>query len=70
MSSNLLLIFGACGRFFRGRDLREFRRGPLALADAAAEGRLREGQLVLMTGMGAGLTWGSSLIEWAGGNGK
>src|SRR3954452_14338223 len=39
---------------------------PLALADAEADGRLREGSLVLMTGMGAGLTWGSSLIEWAG----
>ena len=38
---------------------------PLALADAAADGRLREGELVLMTGMGAGLTWGSALIEWA-----
>jgi 3-oxoacyl-[acyl-carrier-protein] synthase-3 len=37
---------------------------PLALADAAADGRLRPGQLVLMTGMGAGLTWGSALIEW------
>jgi 3-oxoacyl-[acyl-carrier-protein] synthase-3 len=37
---------------------------PLALADAAADGRLRPGALVLMTGMGAGLTWGSSLIEW------
>jgi 3-oxoacyl-[acyl-carrier-protein] synthase-3 len=37
---------------------------PLALADAAAEGRLRDGALVLMTGMGAGLTWGSGLIEW------
>lgn len=37
---------------------------PLALADARAEGRLREGELVLMTGMGAGLTWGSALIEW------
>jgi 3-oxoacyl-[acyl-carrier-protein] synthase-3 len=37
---------------------------PLALADAAADGRLREGELVLMTGMGAGLTWGSALIEW------
>ena len=37
---------------------------PLALADAAADGRLRKGQLVLMTGMGAGLTWGSALIEW------
>ena len=37
---------------------------PLALADAQAEGRLQDGALVLMTGMGAGLTWGSSLIEW------
>ena len=25
---------------------------------------LRDGALVLMTGMGAGLTWGSGLIEW------
>jgi 3-oxoacyl-[acyl-carrier-protein] synthase-3 len=37
---------------------------PLALADAAADGRLRAGQLVLMTGMGAGLTWGSALMRW------
>jgi 3-oxoacyl-[acyl-carrier-protein] synthase-3 len=37
---------------------------PLALADAEADGRLEEGALVLMTGMGAGLTWGSGLIEW------
>ncbi|HEY5058716.1 MAG TPA: beta-ketoacyl-ACP synthase III [Gaiellaceae bacterium] len=37
---------------------------PLALADAAAAGRLRPGQLVLMTGMGAGLTWGSALMRW------
>lgn len=37
---------------------------PLALADAAADGRLEPGKLVLMTGMGAGLTWGSALIEW------
>jgi 3-oxoacyl-[acyl-carrier-protein] synthase-3 len=38
---------------------------PLALADARTDGRLRGGELVLMTGMGAGLTWGSALIEWA-----
>jgi 3-oxoacyl-[acyl-carrier-protein] synthase-3 len=37
---------------------------PLALADAAADGRLQPGRLVLMTGMGAGLTWGSTLIRW------
>ena len=39
---------------------------PLALADARADGRLRDGSLVLMTGMGAGLTWGSALLEWTG----
>jgi 3-oxoacyl-[acyl-carrier-protein] synthase-3 len=38
---------------------------PLALADAAADGRLRKGELVLMTGMGAGLTWGSALMRWS-----
>ena len=37
---------------------------PLALADAAADGRLKPGTLVLLTGMGAGLTWGSALIDW------
>jgi 3-oxoacyl-[acyl-carrier-protein] synthase III len=40
---------------------------PLALEDASADGRLRPGALVLMTGMGAGLTWGSGLIEWTNG---
>jgi 3-oxoacyl-[acyl-carrier-protein] synthase III len=42
---------------------------PLALGDAEADGRLAPGELVLMTGMGAGLTWGSALIEWTA-NGK
>ena len=37
---------------------------PLALADAQADGRLQAGSLVLMTGMGAGLTWGSALMRW------
>jgi 3-oxoacyl-[acyl-carrier-protein] synthase-3 len=40
---------------------------PLALADAAASGRLEPGKLVLMTGMGAGLTWGSALLRWTEG---
>ena len=44
---------------------------PLALADAVADGRLAEGKVVLMTGMGAGLTWGSALMRWtANGAGK
>jgi 3-oxoacyl-[acyl-carrier-protein] synthase III len=39
---------------------------PLALADAQEDGRLKKGDLVLMTGMGAGLTWGSALMVWTG----
>ena len=42
---------------------------PLALGDAKTDGRLVPGEMVLMTGMGAGLTWGSALIEWTA-NGK
>ncbi|MFO7572484.1 MAG: beta-ketoacyl-ACP synthase III [Gaiellaceae bacterium] len=40
---------------------------PLALADARDAGWLEDGTLVLMTGMGAGLTWGSALLEWTTG---
>jgi 3-oxoacyl-[acyl-carrier-protein] synthase III len=41
---------------------------PLALSEAQAAGRLRAGSLVLMTGMGAGLTWGSALMRWTSGS--
>ena len=37
---------------------------PLALVDAQRDGRLGVGKIVLMTGMGAGLTWGSGVMEW------
>jgi 3-oxoacyl-[acyl-carrier-protein] synthase-3 len=43
---------------------------PLALTDARRDGRLYDGALVLMTGMGAGLTWGSALIEWTAVSGR
>jgi 3-oxoacyl-[acyl-carrier-protein] synthase-3 len=43
---------------------------PLALADARDEGRLSDGALILMTGMGAGLTWGSALLEWTNGGSR
>jgi len=43
---------------------------PLALADAREDGRLRDGALILMTGMGAGLTWGSALLEWTNGGSR
>jgi 3-oxoacyl-[acyl-carrier-protein] synthase-3 len=37
---------------------------PLCLAEATADGRLAKGTRVLMTGMGAGLTWGSAYTIW------
>ena len=37
---------------------------PLALAEAVDDGRVQEGSMILMTGMGAGLTWGSALMRW------
>jgi 3-oxoacyl-[acyl-carrier-protein] synthase III len=40
---------------------------PIALAEAADDGRLREGDLVLMSGFGAGMTWGSALVRWGKG---
>jgi 3-oxoacyl-[acyl-carrier-protein] synthase-3 len=37
---------------------------PLALAEAVTTGRVQQGDTVLMTGMGAGLTWGSAVMRW------
>jgi 3-oxoacyl-[acyl-carrier-protein] synthase-3 len=37
---------------------------PLALSAACEDGRIREGQLVLVEAMGGGFTWGSALIRW------
>ena len=37
---------------------------PLALAEAAGDGRLQPGQLVVLEAMGGGFTWGASLIRW------
>ena len=37
---------------------------PLALDEACQEGKINRGDLVLLVGFGAGLTWGSALIRW------
>ena len=37
---------------------------PLALDEAVAEGRLQPGNLVVLSGFGAGLTWGTALMRW------
>jgi len=37
---------------------------PLALCEAVSDGRIRQGDLVLMEAMGGGFTWGSALVRW------
>jgi 3-oxoacyl-[acyl-carrier-protein] synthase-3 len=37
---------------------------PLALAEAAGDGRIRTGQLVLLEAMGGGFTWAASVVRW------
>ncbi|MBK9710265.1 MAG: ketoacyl-ACP synthase III [Kouleothrix sp.] len=37
---------------------------PIALVEAAEQGRIKEGDFVLLTAFGGGLTWASSVIRW------
>ncbi|MGH7698892.1 MAG: beta-ketoacyl-ACP synthase III [Candidatus Dormibacteria bacterium] len=37
---------------------------PLALAEAARDGRCGDGELVCLVAFGAGLTWGGTLLRW------
>ena len=38
---------------------------PIALDEAVRSGRLERDKIVLVTGFGAGLTWGSAVIRWS-----
>ena len=37
---------------------------PIALAEAADAGRINDGDLVLLSGFGAGMTWATALLRW------
>jgi 3-oxoacyl-[acyl-carrier-protein] synthase-3 len=37
---------------------------PLALDEAIAEGRVKPGNLIMLSGFGAGLAWGTALMRW------
>lgn len=74
--ANIRIIQAACDRLGIDREraaLVLHRTGntssasiPLALVDAIETGRLEDGDLVLLAGFGAGMTWGSALIRWQG----
>lgn len=72
--ANIRIIQAACDRLGIKRDRAAIvlhKTGntssasiPLALVAAIEEGRLQEGDLVLLTGFGAGMTSGSALLRW------
>jgi 3-oxoacyl-[acyl-carrier-protein] synthase-3 len=37
---------------------------PIALVDAEADGRIKPGDTLLLTGFGAGMTWASAILKW------
>ncbi|HKK52944.1 MAG TPA: beta-ketoacyl-ACP synthase III [Myxococcota bacterium] len=72
--ANIRIIQAACDRLGIDRERAALvldRTGntssasiPLAWVDAIAAGRLAEGDRILLTGFGAGMTWGSALVRW------
>lgn len=37
---------------------------PICLHEAVGDGRVREGDLLLLAALGTGLSWGSTLLRW------
>jgi 3-oxoacyl-[acyl-carrier-protein] synthase-3 len=37
---------------------------PLAMSEAVDDGRIADGDLLLLSGFGAGMTWGSAVLRW------
>jgi 3-oxoacyl-[acyl-carrier-protein] synthase-3 len=37
---------------------------PIAMSEAWAEGKIKEGQLICLAAFGSGFTWASALIRW------
>ncbi len=39
---------------------------PIALAEAVEKGRIKKGDIIALSGFGAGLTWASCILKWTG----
>lgn len=39
---------------------------PLALAEAVRAGKIKPGDVIAISGFGAGLSWGAAVIRWSG----
>ena len=74
--ANIRIIEAACSRLGVGSDRvstvlhstgnTSAASIPLALADALEGGRIAKGDLVLLVGFGAGMSWASALLRWDG----
>jgi 3-oxoacyl-[acyl-carrier-protein] synthase-3 len=72
--ANIRIIHAACDRLGIDRERAALvldRTGntssasiPLAWVDAIEANRLNDGDRILLTGFGAGMTWGSALLKW------
>ncbi len=72
--ANIRIIHSACRRFNLSEDrvminIEKYGNTssasiPIALYEACCEGRIQKGDLVVLVGFGAGLSWGSLAIQW------
>ena len=48
------------------KDMEILRRHPwgIALDEAVRSGKIKHGDIVVITGFGAGLTWGCDVMRW------
>ena len=73
--ANIRIIDSACVKLGFGRDQTALvlestgntsaASIPLALAEALGQDRVRDGDLVLLIGFGAGMTWASAVLRWS-----
>lgn len=78
--ANVRIIESACGRFGVSMDktvVNLDRYGntstasvPLALREALDDGRIQDGDQLLLVAFGGGLSWGASAMKWYGGAGQ
>jgi 3-oxoacyl-[acyl-carrier-protein] synthase-3 len=74
--ANIRIIEAACSRLEIGTDKvstvlhatgnTSSASIPLALVDALEGGRVSPGDLVLLVGFGAGMSWASAVVRWTG----